>query len=84
MIESLSTYAIFSLSLDGHITTWNAGARNTFGYEDNEVIGESYAMIFMDVDVSRGLPENELAEATRLGTSSVTRRKWHDIHLSFS
>lgn len=75
MIESLSTYAIFSLSLDGRITTWNTGARNTFGYEDSEVIGESYAMIFMDVDVSRGLPESELVEATRVGISSVDC--WH-------
>jgi PAS domain S-box-containing protein len=37
--------AIISKTLDGTITTWNAGAEYTYGYSAQEVIGKSMALL---------------------------------------
>jgi PAS domain S-box-containing protein len=39
-IVTSSADAILSKTLDGVITTWNAGAQRIFGYEDREIIGQ--------------------------------------------
>jgi PAS domain S-box-containing protein len=40
-IVTSSDDAILSKTLDGIITTWNAGAQRIFGYEAQEIVGES-------------------------------------------
>jgi PAS domain S-box-containing protein len=44
IIES-SDDAIISKSLDGTITTWNAGAERIFGYSASEAVGQSMRML---------------------------------------
>src|SRR5262249_26827798 len=44
-IVSSSDDAIISKTLDGKITSWNAGASNIFGYESAEMVGESIIRI---------------------------------------
>jgi PAS domain S-box-containing protein len=44
IVES-SDDAILGMTLSGIITTWNAAATRIFGYEVNEVIGESIAIL---------------------------------------
>jgi len=44
-IVACSDDAIISKTLDGRITSWNAGATHIFGYEPEEMIGESIKRI---------------------------------------
>jgi PAS domain S-box-containing protein len=47
IVES-SDDAIISKTLDGIITTWNAGAQRTFGYTAAEAVGHSILMLIPD------------------------------------
>jgi diguanylate cyclase (GGDEF)-like protein/PAS domain S-box-containing protein len=75
LIESLTDYAIFSLSVDGRIASWNSGAKQTFGYDRAEVLGKDYSLIFTAEDIASGRPESELLGSLELGKSTVDG--WH-------
>jgi diguanylate cyclase (GGDEF)-like protein/PAS domain S-box-containing protein len=75
LIESLTDYAIFTLAADGRIDSWNAGAREAFGYTDDEVIGRHYGLIFTPEDRANGLPEAELRAARHAGKAAIDG--WH-------
>jgi PAS domain S-box-containing protein len=63
LVDSLSDNALFMLSPDGAIMTWNTGAERMFGYEQAEVLGTSFALIFTPDDTAASVPQIELAEA---------------------
>jgi len=75
LIESLTDYAIFALSVDGRIVSWNSGAKQTYGYDEHEVLGKSYSLIFTPEDIALGRPESELKSALAKGKASV--EGWH-------
>ncbi len=45
IIES-SEDAIFSLSLDGTVTSWNAGAEHIFGFSTGEILGQPVSALY--------------------------------------
>jgi PAS domain S-box-containing protein len=51
LMDAVEDYAIFLLSAEGVIRTWNAGAKRIFGYDENEVVGRPFTLFY---------PENEL------------------------
>ncbi len=67
MVESVSDYSIFAIDPEGRILSWNKGAEKVFGYAKEEVIGESFSILFTPEDCKRGAPERELETAGRLG-----------------
>lgn len=67
LIDSVVDYAIYMLSPDGEIISWNAGARRFKGYEDHEILGQSFARFYTDEDRSAGLPQKALASAAKHG-----------------
>lgn len=42
IIDSLQDYSIITLDKDFVINSWSSGATKIFGYETEEVIGESF------------------------------------------
>jgi diguanylate cyclase (GGDEF)-like protein/PAS domain S-box-containing protein len=75
LVDSLTDYAIFALSKDGLVVSWNAGAQQIFGYREDEVLGRNFEFIFTPEDVRAGRPRFELQASLELGRSGVDG--WH-------
>ena len=73
LIDSLREYAIFTITREGLVDSWNAGARRMFGYVDDEIIGRPVAVIFTDEDRAAGIPERELERARVSGPAEDER-----------
>ena len=63
LVESFTDCAVFAVSPDGVILTWNAGAMRAFGYCADEIIGRHAGIIFTAEDLLRAEPARELAAA---------------------
>jgi PAS domain S-box-containing protein len=66
LIESVHEYAIFLLDPDGHVLTWNPGARRIKGYEATEIIGQHFGR-FYPAGTTRDKLDNELRDAVKHG-----------------
>ena len=75
LIDSAVDYAMFTLSENGTIDTWNAGAQRMFGYSTREAIGAPVAVLFTPEDRAAGVPDMEMATARATGRSEDER--WH-------
>src|SRR5262245_56356656 len=45
LVDALQDYAIFLLSPEGEVRSWNLGARHIFGYETQEAIGKHISLL---------------------------------------
>jgi PAS domain S-box-containing protein len=75
MVESVSDYSIFAIDPGGRILSWNKGAEEVFGYREEEIVGESFAILFTPEDRSQGAPERELENVRSNGRTGENR--WH-------
>ncbi|NTV50723.1 MAG: EAL domain-containing protein [Geobacteraceae bacterium] len=74
MIVESSSDAIFSISLDGVITSWNRGAENVFGYSAGEIIGRPiFTLIPPDRYDERSLILQTIMSGERLHHFETTR-----------
>jgi two-component system, chemotaxis family, CheB/CheR fusion protein len=73
LIESAIDYAIFTMTDDGVIDSWNPGAERMFGYRSAEAIGVSFEVLFTPEDRASGVPAKELMQAQRVGHASDER-----------
>lgn len=67
LVASVRDVAIFMLTADGHIASWNAGARKLKGYEADEIIGRHFSIFYPEEQVQRGWPDEELRRAAADG-----------------
>jgi PAS domain S-box-containing protein len=67
LVEGVSDYAIFMLSPDGRVVSWNEGAGRIQGYGASEVTGKHFSIFYPGEDAERGLPEEELRVAAAEG-----------------
>jgi PAS domain S-box-containing protein len=67
VVESVKDYAIFLLDSEGHIATWNTGARLIKGYTAEEVIGKHISIFYTPEDLAAGKPQRLLDVALREG-----------------
>ena len=75
IIDSLQDYSIFTLDKDFVINSWSSGSTKIFGYETEEVIGQSFDIIFTDKDLESGVPKREIEIALKEGRA--TDNRWH-------
>lgn len=67
LVESVTDYAIYLLDPDGRVASWNSGARRFKGYEDKEIIGQSFENFYTPEDRASGLPWRALRTAAQEG-----------------
>jgi PAS domain S-box-containing protein len=67
IVQSIKDYAVFMLSPEGRILSWNEGARLIKGYTAPEVLGRSFEIFYPTEAVADGFPKRELKEAARVG-----------------
>jgi PAS domain S-box-containing protein len=63
LIEGVKDYAIFSLTPDGHVASWNLGAERIKGYRADEIMGRHFSCFYSEDDIRDGKPERELRSA---------------------
>ena len=67
LVAGIRDYAIFVLSPDGYIRSWNLGARLIKGYSADEVKGRHFSMFYPREAIERQWPERELRMAAADG-----------------
>jgi PAS domain S-box-containing protein len=63
MVEAVTEYAIYMLTPEGRIASWNPGAQRMKGYSESEVIGRHYSMFFTKDAIDAGKPYQEVERA---------------------
>jgi PAS domain S-box-containing protein len=67
MADQVADYAIFLLSPEGLVLSWNAGAAKIKGYVASEIIGKHFSIFYSQPDIDRHWPEHELRIARAEG-----------------
>ncbi|GAY21123.1 hybrid sensor histidine kinase/response regulator [Sphingobium fuliginis] len=67
LVQNVTDYAIYMLSANGIVVSWNAGARRFKGYEADEIIGEHFSRFYTPEDQAAGLPALALDTAENAG-----------------
>lgn len=67
MISEVEGYAIFLMSTEGVIQSWNRGAEIIKGYKAEEIIGKNFRIFYAEGDQKSGLPESLLQIAREQG-----------------
>jgi PAS domain S-box-containing protein len=67
LVDAVQDYAIFILDPDGHVLTWNSGARAIKGYSREEIVGKHFSVFYPKEATESHWPERELALAEKEG-----------------
>ncbi len=67
LLDSIKDYAIFRLSTEGIIASWNPGVERVKGYKASEFIGQPFAMLFTPEQREQDKPMSELRQAAAEG-----------------
>jgi len=67
LVQDVKDYAIFMLSPNGVVASWNEGARAIKGYAASEIIGKHFSTFYPQEDIDSGKPDMELRVAAKEG-----------------
>lgn len=73
ILESAADYAIFTFDSEGHLSSWNAGARRILGYDEEEIIGRDARILLTPEEQEAGALEWEINTANREGRAENER-----------
>lgn len=75
IVENARDYAIFTTDREGNIDSWPPGAANVFGWNAEDILGQSAATLFVAEDRESGAPRQEFQTALTRGYAPDIR--WH-------
>ncbi|NKL75190.1 hybrid sensor histidine kinase/response regulator [Rhizobium leguminosarum] len=67
LVDAITDYAIYMLSPEGIVTSWNTGAQRFKGYRPSEILGQHFSRFYLEEDRAAGIPERALATAVEHG-----------------
>lgn len=66
-IENVTDYALLQVDTESRISSWNTGAARTFGYKEEEILGQQMSTLYPPEDAVRGDAEKDLELALEHG-----------------
>jgi PAS domain S-box-containing protein len=63
LLDNIKDYAIFMLDINGHILSWNNGAKQIKGYRAEEVLGKHISLFYTNADKEKNIPQKNLNTA---------------------
>ena len=73
LIEAVKDHAVFMISPQGWVKSWNSGVRRVLGYERSEFLGTPFSTIFTPEDIEAGEPARTLRKAEADGQADSER-----------
>ena len=67
LVDAVQDYAIFLLSTEGRVLTWNRGAERIKGYSADEIIGQHFSVFYTPEERGAGRPMSLLGQAAERG-----------------
>ena len=67
LVQGVTDYAIYLLSPEGYVSSWNSGAQRIKGYAPSEIIGQHFSRFYTKEDQKAGLPQEAIEIASREG-----------------
>lgn len=67
LVDSVWDYAIFMLTPEGHVASWNPGAERIKGYAPGDIIGQHFRVFYSEKEQQDRKPEHELIVAAQVG-----------------
>jgi PAS domain S-box-containing protein len=67
LVQGVQDYAIFMLDMDGHVVSWNDGARRIKGYTEDEILGRHFSCFYTEEQRERDVPAQLLQRAIKQG-----------------
>jgi len=67
LVSGVEDYAIFLLSPEGNVISWNAGAQRIKGYKAEEIIGKHFSVFYPQEALERHWPRHVLDIASKEG-----------------
>ena len=67
LVDAVQDYAIFLLSTEGRVLTWNRGAERIKGYSADEIIGQHFSVFYTPEERGAGRPMSLLGLAAERG-----------------
>ena len=67
LVQGVKDCAIYLLSKDGVVTTWNPGAERIKGCKPEEIIGKNFACFYRPHEIQAGRPQRSLELAAANG-----------------
>jgi diguanylate cyclase (GGDEF)-like protein/PAS domain S-box-containing protein len=71
LVQGISDYAIYMLTPEGRVASWNAGAGKLKGYSEEEALGRQLGDFYLPEDRAAGKPERALERARAEGRFTV-------------
>ena len=65
LVQGVTDYAIYMLTPDGLVSSWNAGAQRIKGYRPEEIIGQHFSRFYTEEDRRAGMPRGSRSKPPR-------------------